>query len=89
MPEIQHMIGKEVIVMANGMRYTGVLVEVSDAEVHLKGTYQWIMLPASSVGSITLEDAGQRNGLDQYPEEGLEAGSSGSNLEGTEPSSSI
>jgi hypothetical protein len=55
MPDIQSMIGKEVEVLANGMRYTGVLIEVSDTEVHLKGSFQWIALPISSVSEINLK----------------------------------
>ncbi len=57
MPDIQSMIGKEVEVMANGVRYTGVRVEVSDVEVHLKTTLQWIALPASSVSTIKLKQS--------------------------------
>jgi hypothetical protein len=60
MPDIQSMIGKEVEVIANGMNYSGVLIEVSDVEVHLKGSYQWIALPASSVSSIKLKGAMER-----------------------------
>jgi len=56
MPDIASMIGKEVEVIANGMKYGGVLIEVSDAEVHLKGLMQWIALPASSVSVIKLKD---------------------------------
>lgn len=52
MPDIQSMIGKEVEVIANGVLYTGVLIEVSDVEVHLKGSMQWISLPVSSVSQI-------------------------------------
>lgn len=55
MSDIQSMIGKEVEVMANGTRYTGVLIEVSDSEVHLKGPMQWMSLPASSVSQIKLK----------------------------------
>ena len=55
MPDIQSMIGKEVEVIANGMKYTGVLIEVSDVEVHLKGLMQWISLPASSVSEVKLK----------------------------------
>ena len=58
MAELYTMIGKEVEVMANGMVYKGVLIEVSETEVHLKGQLQWIALPASSVSQIKL--AGQR-----------------------------
>jgi len=54
MAEIQHMLGKEVVVIANGVQYSGVLIEVSDTEVHLKGVMQWITLPASSVSTIKL-----------------------------------
>lgn len=60
MPDIQSMIGKEVEVTANGMNYTGVLIEVSDVEVHLKGSFQWIALPSSSVSTIRLKGAVER-----------------------------
>lgn len=60
MPDIQNMIGKEVEVIANGMTYRGVLVEVSDVEVHLKGLMQWISLPASSVSVVKLPGATER-----------------------------
>ena len=60
MPDIQSMIGKEVEVIANGLSYMGILIEVSDTEVHLKGLMQWIALPVSSVSVIKLkETAGQ------------------------------
>ena len=54
MPDIQSMIGKEVEVIANGVTYRGVLIEVSDTEVHLKSTMQWMSLPASGVSSVRL-----------------------------------
>lgn len=57
MPDIQSMIGKEVEVIANGMKYEGVLIEVSDVEVHLKSIMQWISLPASSVSAVRLKGA--------------------------------
>lgn len=57
MQDIQSMIGKEVEVIANGVQYAGVLIEVSDVEVHLKGLMQWIALPASSVSLIKLKGA--------------------------------
>ena len=60
MPDIQSMIGKEVEVIANGIRYAGVLIEVSDAEVHLKGSYQWIALPTASVTEIQPKETGKR-----------------------------
>ena len=55
MPDIQSMIGKEVEVIANGMNYSGVLIEVSDVEVHLKNPFQWISLPVSSVSEVKLK----------------------------------
>ena len=57
MPDIQSMLNKEVEVFANGVRYTGVLVEVSETEVHLKSTLQWISLPTVSVTQIKLKGA--------------------------------
>jgi len=56
MPDIRNMIGKEVLVTANGMQYSGVLIEISDTDVHLKGMFQWLTLPVSSVGAIVLKD---------------------------------
>ena len=61
MPDIQSMTGKEVEVIANGMNYTGVLIEVSDTEVHLKGPFQWISLPVSSVSEIRLKETAGRS----------------------------
>jgi hypothetical protein len=57
MAEITELIGKEVEVSANGVSYRGVLVEVSDSEVHLKGTLGYISLPTSSVGGVWLADS--------------------------------
>ncbi len=54
MPDIQSMIGKEVEVLASGTTYRGILIEVSDTEVHLKTSMQWISLPASSVSAVKL-----------------------------------
>jgi len=52
MPDIIDMIGKEVEVIANGVSYKGVLIEVSDTEVHLKGMLGYISLPSSSVTEV-------------------------------------
>jgi hypothetical protein len=60
MPDIQSMIGKEVDVIANGMKYTGTLIEVSDVEVHLKSSMQWIALPVSSVSEVKLKGSETR-----------------------------
>jgi len=56
MPDIQSMIGKEVEVIANGVSYTGVLIEVLDAEVNIKGSMQWVTLPVSSISVVKLKD---------------------------------
>lgn len=54
MQDLHTMIGKQVIVFANGMQYRGVLIEVSPNEVHLAGQLQWISLPATTVSQIKL-----------------------------------
>ncbi len=72
MKDIRDMIGKEVEMFANGVRYTGVLVEVSDEEVHLKTAMQWIALPASSVGEIRAIGATMQAEPGASPESSLE-----------------
>ena len=54
MSDIQSMLGKEVEVIASGMTYRGVLIEVSDAEVHIRTSMQWVALPVSSVSAVKL-----------------------------------
>ncbi len=61
MSDIQSMIGKEVEVMANGTHYAGILIEVSDTEVHLKSLLQWISLPASAVSEVKLKGSETRS----------------------------
>jgi len=68
------MIGKEVDVIANGTKYTGTLIEVSDAEVHLKMSMQWIALPASSVSEVKLKDSKIRE-PERFPDWGQGEGS--------------
>jgi len=48
------MLGKEVEVIANGTTYRGVLIEVSDVDVHIRTSMQWVSLPASSVSEVRL-----------------------------------
>ncbi len=55
MQNIQDLVGKEVEVIANGMSYTGVLIEVSDSEVHLRTPLQWVALPSESVSAVRLK----------------------------------
>jgi hypothetical protein len=52
MADIQSMLGKEVEVIASGTTYRGVLIEVSDVEVHIRTSMQWVSLPISSVSAI-------------------------------------
>ena len=54
MSDIQSMLGKEVEVIANGTTYRGVLIEVSDVDVHIRTSMQWVSLPASSVSEVRL-----------------------------------
>ena len=54
MADIQNMIGKEVEVIASGTTYRGVLIEVSDVEVHIRTSMQWVALPVSSVSAVKL-----------------------------------
>lgn len=55
MADIQAMMNKEVEVSANGVTYTGILIEVSEKEVYLKNAMQWITLPTSAIGEIRLK----------------------------------
>jgi hypothetical protein len=66
MPDVQEMIGKEVEVTANGMHYRGVLVEVSDVEVHIKSQLQYVSLPASSVTEVRLAEGSNRQWSDTF-----------------------
>jgi hypothetical protein len=52
MPDIIGMIGKEVEVIANGTSYRGVLIEVSDTDVHLKGTLGYVSLQTTAVTEV-------------------------------------
>ncbi len=74
MADIQSMIGKEVEVLASGTTYRGVLIEVSDTEVHLKTSMQWISLPASSVSAVKLAGEAVR----ETDREGILPGGNGS-----------
>lgn len=52
MAEIRELIGKEVEVTAGGMAYRGTLIEVTDSEVTIRTSLQWVSLPAASVGQV-------------------------------------
>jgi hypothetical protein len=49
---IQDLIGKRVIVTADGLVYSGVLAEVSEESVEIRTDQQWIILPMEKVSSI-------------------------------------
>jgi len=66
MPAIQEMIGKEVEVIANGMSYRGQLIEVSDAEVHIKSRLQYVSLPVSSVTEVRLAEESIKQWSDTF-----------------------
>jgi len=56
MAEIRELIGKEVEVTAGGMTYRGTLVEVTDSDVTIRTSLQWVSLPSSSVGQMRLAE---------------------------------
>ena len=43
---------KKVEVVAHEITYTGILMEVSEEEINLKGEFQWIGIPIENVVSI-------------------------------------
>ncbi|GBE37189.1 hypothetical protein BMS3Bbin07_01349 [bacterium BMS3Bbin07] len=46
------LIGKNVVVEANGITYTGKLVEISETEVHLETELGWVTLLTEHVVNI-------------------------------------
>lgn len=46
------LVGKPVEVMANGISYTGILVEISETEVYLEAQSGWIVIPIDQVAFI-------------------------------------
>jgi hypothetical protein len=68
MPDVQEMIGKEVEVTSNGMHYRGVLIEISDVEVHIKSQFQYVSLPVSSVTEVRLVEGTNKQWTDTFPD---------------------
>ncbi|MHB8843439.1 MAG: hypothetical protein ACYC7L_01710 [Nitrospirota bacterium] len=66
MQDVQEMIGKEVMVTSNGMRYRGVLIEVSDVEVHIRSQLQYVSLPAATVTDVVLADGTNKQWTDTF-----------------------
>ncbi len=54
---MHELIGKEVEVEAMGITYTGTLVEVGEAEVHLQTDSGWVVVPLEQVVNIRAKEA--------------------------------
>lgn len=46
------LIGKKVLVVADGIIYRGELIEITDAEINLKSETGWITIPIEKVSSV-------------------------------------
>ncbi len=46
------MIGKDVVVYANGITYSGKLVEINDQEVYLEAESGWLTIPVAQIEQI-------------------------------------
>lgn len=46
------LIGKEVVVLANGIEYRGQLVEINNEEVYLKTELGWVTIPVNAISEI-------------------------------------
>ncbi len=53
------LIGKKVEVEANGITYTGKLVEISESEVHLETELGWVTLLTEHVVNIREAEGGE------------------------------
>lgn len=49
---IEYLIGKVVEVTANGITYTGRLVEIGETEIHLETDSGWIVIPVEQTACI-------------------------------------
>ncbi len=49
---IEELIGKVVVVEADGIVYKGKLVEVAEEEVYLEAESGWIVVPSEKISSI-------------------------------------
>lgn len=50
--DVLYLIGKEVVVLANGIEYRGELVEINTEEVYLKTEMGWITIPVNAINDI-------------------------------------
>jgi hypothetical protein len=53
MENLIKLVGKEVIIDADGILYKGELVEVSETEAYLRLETGWITIPMEKISSIT------------------------------------
>ncbi len=56
------LIGKNVLVEANGITYTGRLVEISETEVHLETELGWVTLMTEHV--VNIRETGEEKELE-------------------------
>jgi len=52
MDDLIKLIGKRVIIEADGLIYNGELIEISEEEVYLKSEMGWITIPMDKISSI-------------------------------------
>ncbi|RME65920.1 MAG: hypothetical protein D6778_05505 [Nitrospirae bacterium] len=50
--DVLYLIGKEVVVLANGIEYRGQLVEINNEEVYLKTEMGWVTIPVNAINDI-------------------------------------
>ncbi len=58
--------GKEVEVVASGITYRGVLIEVSEETVHLKTEMQWVAVPIAAVSEIRGVDEASAPSVEKF-----------------------
>lgn len=50
------LIGSPVVVVAGGITYRGLLIEITEDEVQLQGESQWITIQIDNINSINAEE---------------------------------
>lgn len=54
---MNHLIGKSVVVEANGITYTGRLVEINETETHLETESGWMVIGNENIVTIREKEA--------------------------------
>ena len=67
---MMELIGRNVEVEANGITYTGRLVEVSETEVHLETELGWVTLMTEHV--VNIREAGEEKELENWSDGGID-----------------